>query len=66
MNSDNDLFRASLESIETGKRAQKFQRFIAEFSRECEVTLDNAQEWIKAELPLVSSHIDLAPIKESP
>ena len=64
MNSDNDLFRASLESIQTGKRAKKFQKFIDEFSRECNVTLDNALEWIKAELPLVSNHIDLGPIKE--
>ena len=64
MDSENDLFRASLESIKTGKRADRFKQFIAEFSKECDVSLNNAQEWIKAELPLVTNHIDLAPIQE--
>ena len=62
MDSDNDLFSASLEAIETSKRVENFQRFFTDFQRECEITLDNAQEWIKAELPIVTNHIDLAPL----
>lgn len=64
MNSDNDLFSASLEAIESSKRVEKFQRFFTKFQRECDVTLNNAQEWIKAELPIVDKYIDLAPLKE--
>lgn len=64
MDSDNDLFSASLEAIETSKRVEIFQRFFTDFQRECEITLDNAQKWIKAELPIVTNHIDLAPLKD--
>ena len=64
MDSDTSLFSASLEAIDTSKRAEKFQRFFTEFQRECDVTLNNAQEWIKAELPLVANYIELAPLRE--
>ena len=63
MDSDNDLFSASLEAIESSKRVEKFQRFFTKFQREFEITINNAQEWIKAELPLVANYIDLAPLK---
>jgi len=63
-NNNHDLFSASLESIETSKRVDKFQRFKNDFQRECNVTLDNAQEWIKAELPIVTDYIDATAIKD--
>jgi len=63
-NNNHDLFSASLESIETSKRVIKFQRFKSDFQRECNVTLDNAQEWIKAELPIVTDYIDATAIKD--
>lgn len=63
-NNNHDLFSASLESIETSKRVDKFQRFKNDFQRECNVTLNNAQEWIKAELPIVTDYIDTAAIKD--
>ena len=62
--SNHDLFSASLESIETGKRVEKFERFKNEFQREYIATLDNAQEWIKAELPIVTDYIDAPAIKD--
>ena len=61
---NHDLFSASLESIETSKRVEKFKRFKNDFQRECNATLDNAQEWIKAELPIVTDYIDPAAIKD--
>ncbi len=61
---NHDLFSASLESIVTNKRAEKFQRFKIDFQRECNATLDNAQEWIKAELPIVTDYIDATAIKD--
>ena len=64
MDAENDLLSASLESINSGKRVEKFQRFFSKFQRECEVSLSNAQEWIKAELPIVSGSIDLTMLKE--
>ncbi len=64
MDSQNDLLSASLESIDSTKRVGKYQKFITDFRRECEVSLDNAQEWIKAELPIVTKHIDLAQLKD--
>ncbi len=64
MDSDNDLFSASLEGIDSSKRVENFQRFFSKFQRECDVSLNNAREWIKAELPIVASSIDLAPLKE--
>lgn len=63
-NNNHDLFSASLESIVTSKRVEKFQRFKNEFQRECNATLDNAQEWIKAELPIVTDYIDANAIKD--
>lgn len=63
-NNNHDLFSASLESIETSKRVEKFQRFKNDFQRECNATLDNAQEWIKAELPIVTDYIDATAIKD--
>ncbi len=64
-NIDNhDLFTASLESIETSKRVEKFQRFKNDFQRDCFATLDNAQEWIKAELPIITDYIDATAIKD--
>ena len=63
-NHNDDLFSASLESITTSKRVDKFQRFKADFQRECTATLNNAQEWIKAELPIVTDYIDPALIKD--
>ncbi|MEM7401723.1 MAG: hypothetical protein AAF304_07225 [Pseudomonadota bacterium] len=60
----NDLFSASLEAINTDKRVEKYQRFKNDFQRECFVTLDNAQEWIKAELPMVTEYIDAVAIKD--
>ena len=64
-NSNNDdLFSASLESIDSGKRVDKYQRFKNDFQRECNATLDNAQEWIKAELPMVTDYIDAAAVKD--
>ncbi len=64
MDSNNDLFSASLEAIDSSKRVAKFQRFINDFQRESEITLNNAQEWIKAELPIVESDINLTSLKE--
>ena len=61
---NHDLFSASLESIETSKRVEKFQRFKNDFLRDCNATLDNAQEWIKAELPIVTDYIDATAIKD--
>jgi len=61
---NHDLFSASLESLETSKRVEKFKRFKADFQRECNATLDNAQEWIKAELPIVTDYIDAPAIKD--
>ena len=63
-NHNDDLFSASLESISTSKRIDKFQRFKTDFQRECTATLNNAQEWIKAELPIVTDYIDPALIKD--
>ena len=64
-NSNNDdLFSASLESIDSSKRVDKYQRFKNDFQRECNATLDNAQEWVKAELPIVTDYIDAAAIKD--
>lgn len=63
-NNNHDLFSASLESIATSKRVEKFQRFKNDFQRECNVTLDNAQEWIKAELPIVTDYIDAVAVKD--
>ncbi len=64
-NPDNhDLFSVSLESIETSKRVEKFKRFKKDFLRDCNATLDNAQEWIKAELPIVTDYIDATAIKD--
>ncbi len=57
MDSDNDLLSASLESINSSKRVEKFQR-------ECAISLSNAQEWIKAELSIVSGSIDFVLLKE--
>jgi hypothetical protein len=59
-----DLFSASLETIATSKRVEKFQRFKNDFQRECDATLDNAQEWIKAELPIVTDYVDAAAVKD--
>ena len=59
-----DLFSASLETIVTNKRVEKFQRFKNDFQRECTATLDNAQEWIKAELPIVTDYVDAAAVKD--
>ncbi len=64
MDTGTNLFSASLETIDSSKRTDKFQRFFSEFQRECDVILSNAQEWIKAELPIVESYIELAPLKE--
>ena len=66
MNESNndDLFSASLESIDSGKRVDKYQRFKNDFQRECNATLDNAHEWIKAELPMVTDYIDAATVKD--
>ncbi len=61
---NDDLFSASLESIVTSKRVDKFQRFKNDFKRECDATLSNAQEWIKAELPIVTDYVDPALIKD--
>ncbi len=61
---NHDLFSASLESLETSKRVEKFRRFKTDFQRECNATLDNAQEWIKAELPIVTDYIDAPAIKD--
>lgn len=63
-NNNHDLFSASLESIATSKRAEKFERFKNDFQRECNATLDNAQEWIKAELPIVTDYIDAIAVKD--
>ena len=63
-NHNDDLFSASLESIVTSKRVEKFQRFKKDFSRECDATLSNAHEWIKAELPIVTDYVDPALIKD--
>ncbi len=63
-NNNHDLFSASLESVITTKRVEKFQRFKNDFQRECNATLDNAQEWIKAELPIVTDYIDANAIKD--
>jgi len=61
---NHDLFSASLEAIETGKRVEKYERFKSDFQREYIATLENAQEWIKAELPIVTEYVDAAAIKE--
>lgn len=63
-NNNHDLFSASLEAIETSKRVEKYQRFNNDFQRDCNATLDNAKEWIKAELPIVTDYIDPAVIKD--
>ena len=63
-NHNDDLFSASLESLSTSKRVDKYQRFKNDFLRECNATLNNAQEWIKAELPIVTDYIDPALIKD--
>ncbi|MFK7815940.1 MAG: hypothetical protein AB8B92_06350 [Gammaproteobacteria bacterium] len=63
-NNNHDLFSASLESIVTSNRVEKYQRFKNDFQRECNATLDNAQEWIKAELPIVTDYIDANAIKD--
>jgi hypothetical protein len=63
-NHNHDLFSASLETIATSKRVEKFQRFKNDFQRECDATLDNAQEWIKAELPIVTDYVDAAAVKD--
>ena len=63
-NHNDDLFSASLESLSTSKRVDKFQRFKNDYLRECNATLNNAQEWIKAELPIVTDYIDPALIKD--
>jgi hypothetical protein len=63
-NHNHDLFIASLETIATSKRVEKFQRFKNDFQRECDATLDNAQEWIKAELPIVTDYVDAAAVKD--
>ena len=63
-NNNHDLFSASLESIDTSKRVDKFQRFKNDFQREWNAALDNAQEWIKAELPIVTDYIDATAIKD--
>ena len=64
MNNNNDLFSASLESIDSNKRVDKYQRFKNDFQRECNATLDNAQEWVKAELPMVTDYIDATAVKD--
>ena len=64
MESNNDLFSASLEIIDSSKNVTKFARFYEEFKRECEVTLDNARDWLKAEIPIVVDKIELATLKE--
>ncbi|MEJ2115125.1 MAG: hypothetical protein P8X88_03560, partial [Gammaproteobacteria bacterium] len=38
--------------------------FKNDFLRDCNTTLDNVQEWIKAELPIVTDHIDATAIKD--
>ncbi len=63
-NNNHDLLSASLESIETSRRVEKFQRFKNDFQRDCFATLDNAQEWIKAELPIITDYIDATAIKD--
>lgn len=63
-NNNHDLFSASLESLDTSKRVEKFKRFKTDFQRDCNNTLDNAQEWIKAELPIVTDYIDASAIKD--
>lgn len=64
MTNNNDLFSASLESVDSSKRVDKYQRFKNDFQRECTATLDNAQEWVKAELPMVTDYIDAAAVKD--
>ena len=61
---NDDLFSASLESIDSSKRVEKYQRFKNDFQRECNTTLDNAQEWVKAELPMVTDYIDATAVKD--
>jgi len=63
-NNNHDLFGASLESIDTSKRVEKFERFKNDSQREYIATLNNAQEWIKAELPIVTDYIDAPAVKE--
>jgi hypothetical protein len=63
-NNNDNLFSASLESIDSSKRVDKYQRFKNDFQRECNATLNNAQEWIKAELPIVTDYIDAAAVKD--
>ena len=64
MDTNNNLFSASLEGIDSNKRVEKYQRFFSEFQRDCDVILNNAQEWLKAELPIVANYVELAPLKE--
>lgn len=64
MDSNNDLFSASLEIIDSSKCVKKYTRFYDEFKRECEITLDNARDWLRAEIPIVTDKIELASLKE--
>lgn len=64
MDSENDLLSASLESVDSNKRIDKYMTFYSEFRREYDILLSNALEWIKSELLIVSDDIDLAPLKE--
>ncbi len=64
MESNNDLFTASLETIDSSKSVAKYNRFYDDFKRECEVTLDNARDWLKAEIPIVADKIDLSTLKD--
>ncbi len=63
MNNDT-LFNASLEAVHTDKCVEKYQRFKNDFRRVCLTTLDNTQEWVKAELPLVTEYIDVTAVKD--
>jgi len=64
MESNNDLFSASLETIDSSKNITKYIRFHEKFKRECEATLDNARDWLKAEIPIVADKIELSALKE--
>jgi len=61
---DNDTFSTSLHDIHTDKRVEKFQRFKGDFQRECLLALDNTQEWVKAELPMVTEYVDVTAVKD--
>ncbi len=63
MNNDT-LFNASLEAVNTDKSVEKYQRFKKDFRRVCLTTLDNTQEWVKAELPLVTEYIDVTAVRD--